>query len=192
MTLAEPISVTLELTAGLEDLGLDYVIGGSIASSLHGVPRATQDIDVLVVLWGKDVEAFVARFESDFYVDRDMVIEAIKRRASFNIIHLATMYKVDVFVADWGDLTREELNRKQSVELGEPSRSVWVCSAEDIILQKLRSPQTQGASSRPRRPKRSGTPQGLATAAAEAREHPFSGGGCTRMHRQRNGDIPTR
>jgi hypothetical protein len=137
MSLAEPIAVTLELTAGLEELGLDYVIGGSVASSLHGIPRATQDIDVVVVLWGKDVDDFVARFQSSFYVDRDMVMDAIQRRASFNIIHLASMYKVDVFVADRSDLVREELNRRLMIELGEPPRRVWVCSAEDIVLQKL-------------------------------------------------------
>ncbi len=137
MSLAEPIAVTLELVSGLEGLGLDYVVGGSVASSLHGIPRATQDIDIVVVLWGKDVDGFVRMFESSFYVDRDMVMDAIKRRASFNIIHLATMYKVDVFVADRSDLVREELNRRLAVELGEPPRKVWVCSAEDIVLQKL-------------------------------------------------------
>jgi hypothetical protein len=108
-----------------------------VASSLHGIPRATQDIDVVVVLWGKDVDDFVARFQSSFYVDRDMVMDAIQRRASFNIIHLASMYKVDVFVADRSDLVREELNRRLMIELGEPPRRVWVCSAEDIVLQKL-------------------------------------------------------
>ena len=137
MSLAEPIAVTLELVSGLEELGLDYVVGGSVASSVHGIPRATQDIDIVVVLWGKDVDGFVKRFESSFYVDRDMVMDAIKRRASFNIIHLATMYKVDVFVADRSDLVREELSRRLAVELGEPPRTVWVCSAEDIVLQKL-------------------------------------------------------
>ena len=137
MSLAEPIAVTLELAAGLEELGLEYVVGGSVASSLHGIPRATQDIDIVVVLWGRDVDRFVARFESTFYVDRDMVVDAILRRASFNIIHLATMYKVDVFIADRSDLVREELSRRLAIELGEPPRQVWVCSAEDIVLQKL-------------------------------------------------------
>ena len=137
MSLAEPIAVTLELAEGLEGLGLDYVVGGSVASSLHGIPRATQDIDIVVVLWGKDVDGFVARFESSFYVDRDMVTDAIRRRASFNVIHLAAMYKVDVFIADRSDLVREELDRRLAIELGEPPRRVWVCSAEDIVLQKL-------------------------------------------------------
>lgn len=137
MSLAEPIAVTLEFTAGLDELGLPYVVGGSVASSLHGVPRATNDIDLVVVLSGTDVDAFVARFEHAFYVDRDMILDAIKRRASFNVIHLATMYKVDIFVADQSKLTHEELSRRIAVELGKPPRKVWICSAEDIILQKL-------------------------------------------------------
>jgi hypothetical protein len=64
-------------------------------------------------------------------------MDAIRRRASFNISHLATMYKVDVFIADRSDLVREELDRRLAIELGEPPRRVWVCSAEDIVLQKL-------------------------------------------------------
>jgi hypothetical protein len=137
MSLAEPIAVALELTAGLDELGLQYVLGGSVASSLHGIPRATEDIDIVVVLWGKDVDAFVARFESSFYVDRDMVTDAIRRRASFNLIHLASMYKIDMFIADRSDLVNEELRRRLPIELGEPPRRVWICSAEDIVLQKL-------------------------------------------------------
>ncbi|HEY6723728.1 MAG TPA: DUF6036 family nucleotidyltransferase [Polyangiaceae bacterium] len=137
MSLAEPIAVTLELCAGLDELGVEYVVGGSVASSLHGIPRSTHDIDIVVTLWGKDVDPFVARFESSFYVDREMILDAIRRRASFNIIHLRTMYKVDAFVNDRSELVREELDRRVAVELGDPSRTVWVCSAEDIVLQKL-------------------------------------------------------
>lgn len=50
MSLAEPIAVTLELTAGLDELALEYVVGGSVASSLHGIPRSTHDIDIVVTL----------------------------------------------------------------------------------------------------------------------------------------------
>ncbi|MGE0325763.1 MAG: hypothetical protein AB7K71_00935 [Polyangiaceae bacterium] len=137
MTVAEPIAVTVEFAHGLDQLGLDYAVGGSIASSLHGVPRSTQDIDVLVVLPGARVDPFVEYFSPSFYVDRDMIVDAIRRRASFNVIHLATMYKVDVFVADRSQMIREELRRRRVVTIGEPPRDVWVCSPEDIILQKL-------------------------------------------------------
>jgi hypothetical protein len=90
MILAEPIAVTLEVTAVLDELGLRYVVGGSIASSLHGVPRSTNDIDLVVALAGKHVDDLVTRLASSFYIDKDMILDAVRRRSSFNIIHLAT------------------------------------------------------------------------------------------------------
>jgi hypothetical protein len=137
MILAEPIAVTLEVTAVLERLNLRYVVGGSLASSVHGIPRSTQDIDLVVELPGGCVDALVEELQGSFYVDRDMILDAIRRQASFNVIHLRTMYKVDVFVADRSALVRDEMARRQAVELGEPPQRVYVCSPEDIVLQKL-------------------------------------------------------
>ncbi|HEV8248317.1 MAG TPA: hypothetical protein VGP93_21220 [Polyangiaceae bacterium] len=121
----------------LDALDLRYVVGGSIASSLHGVPRSTNDIDLVVVLAGKHVDDLVARLASSFYVDKDMIVDAVRRHSSFNIIHLATMYKVDLFVADRSELCEQEFARGEAVRLGDPPRDVWICSAEDIVLQKL-------------------------------------------------------
>ncbi len=137
MTLAEPIAVTLAVVRVLEKLGIRYLVGGSLASSLHGIPRSTQDLDLLVELPGKLVAALVAELECDFYVDRDMIEDAVRRRASFNVIDLKTMFKVDVFVSDHRPLLVEEMARRQTIGLGEPPEPVQVCSAEDIILQKL-------------------------------------------------------
>ncbi len=135
--LAEPILVTLEVTAALEQLGALYLVGGSLASSLHGIPRSTQDIDLLVELPGKHVDRLAELLEDRFYVDRDMMHDAVLRRSSFNLLHLATMFKVDVFVSDRGELAREEMARRQRVEVGTPPQPIWVCSAEDIVVQKL-------------------------------------------------------
>jgi hypothetical protein len=66
-----------------------------------------------------------------------MIVDALKRRASFNIVHLATMFKVDLFTSDRSELVQEEMRRRELVELGEPPKRVWVCSAEDIVIQKL-------------------------------------------------------
>jgi hypothetical protein len=71
MTLAEPIAVTLEVTSSLEELGVRYLVGGSLASSLHGIPRSTQDTDLLVELPGKLVDELASLLEDRFYVDRD-------------------------------------------------------------------------------------------------------------------------
>jgi hypothetical protein len=137
MNLSEPIAIIVELSAVFEELGLRYLVGGSIASSFHGIPRSTNDIDLVVALPGRVVDQLVAKLEDRFYVDRDMIIDAIKRQASFNIIHQPTMYKVDVFIADRSELTAEEFERREALEIGEPPRAVWVCSAEDIVVQKL-------------------------------------------------------
>ncbi len=135
--LAEPIAVTLVIAGALERLGIRYLVGGSFASSVHGIPRSTQDLDILVELPGALVDSFASALEGEFYADRDMMHDAVRRRASFNVIHLASMFKVDVFVSDRSPLLTEEMNRRQGVRLGEPPQLVHVCSAEDIIIQKL-------------------------------------------------------
>lgn len=137
MSLAEPIAITMALARALDRLGIRYLVGGSLASSVHGIPRSTQDIDLLVELPGSLVDALVKELEADFYIDRDMVMDAVRRRASFNIIHLGTMLKIDFFVSDRRPLLIEEMSRRQVVELGDPPTSVGVCTAEDIIVQKL-------------------------------------------------------
>lgn len=137
MMLAEPIAVTLEVTAALDKLGVAYLVGGSFASSVHGIPRSTQDVDLLVELFQASVDALVAELSPGFYVDADMIRDAIRRSASFNVIHLATMFKVDMFVSSGSPLLREEMSRRQAFELGEPPRRVYVCSPEDIVVQKL-------------------------------------------------------
>lgn len=137
MTLAEPIAVILEIAAALDKLGVRYVVGGSFASSLHGIPRSTQDVDLLVELSAATVDGLVEELTPRFYVDADMIRDAIQRRASFNVIHLATVFKVDMFVSSRSPLLREEMSRRESVDLGDPPQRVYVCSAEDIIVQKL-------------------------------------------------------
>lgn len=137
MTLAEPIAVTLAVTAALEALGLRYLVGGSLASTVHGIPRSTEDVDLLVELPGRYADALAAALAPSFYVDADMIRDAIVRRASFNVIHLATMFKVDIFVSDGGPLSLEEMRRAEVVQLGDPPRDVRVCTAEDIVVRKL-------------------------------------------------------
>ena len=84
---------------------------------------------------GRHVDDLVSALESEFYIDAGMINDAIRRRASFNIIHLATMMKVDVFVFNGDPLSQEEMRRKVSVPLR--NAAIWFASAEDIVLQKL-------------------------------------------------------
>ena len=138
MTTLEPIEVTLAVTSVLERLGVEYVVGGSLATSLHGIPRATLDVDIVADLRMAHLDPFVAALNASFYVDTEMVREAIRRRSTFNILHLATMFKVDVFVTGADELLSIELSRKRRVRvLEEPQADLFVASPEDMVLQKL-------------------------------------------------------
>src|SRR5689334_15766212 len=94
----EPLEVALRVTQTMQELGIPYLIGGSLASTLYGEPRATMDADILADFQSKDVEPFVNALSGEFYVDADSILDAIQSRRSFNLIHYATTFKVDVFV----------------------------------------------------------------------------------------------
>jgi hypothetical protein len=132
---AEPLVVMIRVAAELERLGIEYLVGGSLASSVHGLPRTTQDVDMVARIAGRHVDDLVSSLEQEFYIDAGMINDAIRRRASFNIIHLATMMKVDIFVFSGDALSQEEMRRKVSVPLR--STAIWFASPEDIVLQKL-------------------------------------------------------
>lgn len=137
--LPEVIYVTLALAEILDDLEIRFLVGGSLASSIHGVARFTQDADLVVDLPASKVEPLVERLSGTFYVDIERARSAVERRASFNLIHLATMVKVDLFVLPDDDYAQEEMERRRQLSLlGTKGRAVPVASAEDIILQKLR------------------------------------------------------
>ena len=88
----EPIEVTLKVTAMLEKLDVPYVIGGSLASTLYGMVRTTQDSDIVTEMHLEHVQPFVSALQDEFYVDKEMIAESIQRNSSFNIIHRETMF----------------------------------------------------------------------------------------------------
>lgn len=134
----EALSVTLRIANVLERLGVPYLIGGSLASSLHGLPRATQDVDVVAALEARHVPGLVSALEEDFYLDEPAVRDAVARRSTFNVIHLNTMFKVDVFVAREDLVTAREMARRQVYTLPtDPPGEIVVASPEDIVIQKL-------------------------------------------------------
>jgi hypothetical protein len=79
----------------LDDLGVRHFVGGSIASSAHGVARASVDADVVAELGSAHVAPLVAALRDTYYVPEERIRDAVARRASFNLIHLETMLKVD-------------------------------------------------------------------------------------------------
>jgi hypothetical protein len=136
--LAEPLAVTLLVADTLEALGVPYAVGGSLASAVHGVMRATMDADLVADLPIEQVEPLAEALGDAFYADVDMMRSAVLRHTSFNLIHLETMFKVDVFVAKPRAFDRSQLARRQLQVLSEePERHAYVSSAEDVVLAKL-------------------------------------------------------
>lgn len=135
---AESLDVTLLVTNLLDSLDVPYVIGGSVASTAHGLIRTTLDVDLVVDLKPQHVVPFVAALSDQFYVDRPTVRQAIERRSSFNLIHLSTMVKVDVFLSKDRPFDRQQLLRRVTERITPDSdETLWILTAEDVILAKL-------------------------------------------------------
>lgn len=136
--LPEPIAVTLQVIDALEQVGATYVIGGSLASTIHGVVRTTLDTDIVADLTWEQAQPFADLLAGAFYLDIDTIRHAIRQRNSFNLIHLATMFKVDIFVSKGRPFDRQQLERRQAW-IADPGsgRTIYVATPEDTILTKL-------------------------------------------------------
>ena len=129
------IDVALELGRHFDELGVPWLVGGSVASSLLGEPRATADVDLVADLRLPHVSPLYARLVDTYYVDEDALRWAVKTRRTFNVIHLTSMTKADVYCSKGDALSRGQMARRIVVET--PHGSLPVTSPEDIILQKL-------------------------------------------------------
>ncbi len=138
MTLSEPLAATFAVIDVLESLGVPYFLGGSFASSTQGAARATLDADLVAQLLPEHVEPFVAALHETFYLDADTVRSAVMRRSSFNLIHLSTMFKVDIFVHKGRPFDRAQFERRRPTQLSaDPVRNAYLSSPEDTVLAKL-------------------------------------------------------
>ena len=134
----EPIEVTIQVTDVFEKLGIPYLIGGSLASTLYGMIRTTQDSDIVAEMRPEHIKPFVRALENDFYVDEEMIADSIQRKSSFNIIHRESMFKVDIFIPQERPFLQSQLARVQRQSFNfETEISANFCSAEDTILAKL-------------------------------------------------------
>jgi hypothetical protein len=124
----------------LRDLQIRHFVGGSVASSFHGATRSTMDVDVVCEMKGGQIPAFVSRFGADFYLSESAIREAVQRKSCFNLIHLSTSFKVDVFISRQRPFDLDSMNRATTERLS-PDRTleVPVATAEDSIIAKLES-----------------------------------------------------
>jgi hypothetical protein len=131
------LDVALRVAAALDSVGCEYFVGGSVASSLHGEPRATNDIDIVVALAPYRVKAFAEKLGSDFEVDQDMLRDAMARGDCANIFYLPMVTKVDLFALGSSPYDEVEFNRRQRISVRTSGEVLFVKSPEDTILRKL-------------------------------------------------------
>jgi hypothetical protein len=137
-TPTDALAVALSFTSLLERHGIPYLVGGSLASSVHGEPRSTNDVDVIADLHGGNLDTFLEAVSGEYYVSPGAARQAVQSGASFNVIHLGGMVKVDVFVAGDDPFNEERLKRRQEVQITvDPPASVYVDTAEHSVLRKL-------------------------------------------------------
>ena len=137
--LSEQLRVAADAGAALDALRIPYVVGGSVASSMHGVPRFTQDIDLLAAVQPAQVDRLVEVLQPAFFVDLAAVRAAVRVGQTFNIFHRQTAYKVDVFVASDDPWVADELSRAIEERFDDGGRAVAIrfSSPEDVVLHKL-------------------------------------------------------
>lgn len=131
------LAATTPVVEAFEQLGVPYHVGGSVASSLHGIPRLTIDVDLVADLRLGQVRPLLKQLEATYYIDEDMIRDAIRHRSSFAVIHLNTMLKVDIFIPKSRLFDQEELRRVQQKVLAEGTPPFNVASPEGTILNKL-------------------------------------------------------
>ena len=98
----------------LEGCGIDYMLTGSFASNMHGVPRTTYDADIVIEIEPSSLDEFVRGLGYQFYMSREAVREAVSSRSMFNVIHLESGFKVDFIIRKTRAFSKEEFSRRDN------------------------------------------------------------------------------
>ena len=127
--------VAVRVGQALSSCKVAYFLGGSMASSLQGEPRATNDLDFVVDLQLADVDRLASALGPDFEVDAESLKEAVAQRRSWNIFFLPLLTKIDLFVKGTSSFDESEFARRREVVVG--ADRVFIKSPEDTVLRKL-------------------------------------------------------
>jgi hypothetical protein len=139
MTASDLVEALRPVANAFAALGVPYYIGGSLASSTHGIARSSLDTDVVVMLESHHVDPLIARLESAYYIPVDRLRAAATDKSSCSLIHLATMFKIDLFVSKGRPFDRRAFERAQpqALDEGPDALRVPMAAAEDTVLAKL-------------------------------------------------------
>ena len=130
-------SVLSRVAPALTTAGVPYMVTGSVASSAHGQPRSTRDLDIVIAPTAGQLRALLQAFPpSNYYADKDQAMQALAARSQFNVIDFATGWKIDFIVADASEWGRTAMARRRLIEV--EGQRVYVASPEDVVIAKLR------------------------------------------------------
>lgn len=138
MTNPQELIILEGFTDILERLGIDYAIGGSMASSVYGEVRFTQDADITVEPFMSQAEKLFELLKPQYYIGKEAMYQALRQHSSFNVIHLESAFKIDVFIRKDTSFEKQLMSRRRLLKLFDsPAKPFSVVSPEDIILLKL-------------------------------------------------------
>jgi hypothetical protein len=135
------VEAVTPLLSTLEELGIRYFAGGSVASSIHGIARYTQDVDIVADVKAGQAETLAAKLSVNFYADAGQIRDAIEHDRAFNLIHFSSGFKIDIFPLGEDMFHERELERSERKIWNadvEHTLEIRVASAEDTVLAKLR------------------------------------------------------
>jgi hypothetical protein len=133
------------LTAKLAGAGIPHMVVGSFASSFHGVPRSSQDVDLVIDPDAASLQRFLASLPvQEYYADADAALDALRRRGQFNVIDMATAWKADLIVRKARPFSVEEMRRPIEGDL--LGARVRIASAEDTLISKMEWAKLGGGS----------------------------------------------
>jgi len=141
--------VTLEaflsrLIPALELSQVPYMVTGSVASSAHSVPRSTLDLDIVIAPTPPELLLLMQQFPSNrYYADTEQALQALANRSQFNVIDFATSWKVDFIIAEDTEYGRTAMKRRRLIQIA--GKAIYVSSAEDVIIAKLRWAKLSGS-----------------------------------------------
>ncbi len=139
MWIQDSISLAGELHQIFESINIDYYVSGGVASSIHGEPRSTRDLDLVIEVKPNQIDLLVKTLEASGYYCPAGAVEDLQRGCGnmLNITHTETIANADIYIKDNSPFTISQMQRRILVDLDEIS-VFWIASAEDLILQKLR------------------------------------------------------
>jgi hypothetical protein len=132
MTFEEALRLVL---SRLREFGIPFMITGSFASNIHGIPRATQDVDLVIDPDPLSLDRFISGLGPEFYSSPETAREALQTEGMFNVLHVETGLKVDFIIRKSRMFSKTEFSRRERASfLGDDQ---WFATAEDVILAKL-------------------------------------------------------